>query len=79
LATPIGALSGKSTQVILPAVVSIIAVGGSEVPAAGFFGAVFAWGVEVCDTSCNEEKIIRIVSSLRIVAPGNRAGMKKQK
>src|SRR5215469_536561 len=38
-ATPIGALSGKSVQVILPTVVSMMATGFGPAGAAGFAGA----------------------------------------
>ena len=78
LATPIGALSGKSVQVSLPAVVSMMAVGPAvgdaaglaAAAAAGFFaGADFAAGA-VCDQTAEHmaeitkqiERLIRMDS-----------------
>jgi hypothetical protein len=66
LATPIGALSGKSVQVILPAVVLMIAVGCN--------GAGFAAVDEEEDAACAAAKLaIRIIptgiNTLRMDAP----------
>src|SRR5579872_5094372 len=49
----------------------MIAVGGSAVAAEGFLATgFFAAGAAVCDMSCREEKAIRRISTLRMVAPG---------
>ncbi len=50
-ATPIGALSGNSVQVIFPAVVSIIAVGFAGVcaVAAGLVAVLAAWWLRLAE------------------------------
>jgi hypothetical protein len=60
LATPMGALSGKSVQVSLPAVVSITAVGWAEAVA----------GL-ACDHNVSEDKRITEtrIKHLRMAAP----------
>src|ERR1700687_1109355 len=66
LATPIGALSGKSVQVSLPAVVSITAVGPPEA-AAGL-----AWDHNVSeDRKMTETRIkhLRMGASLSVISP----------
>src|SRR6478672_10359569 len=71
-ATPIGALSGNSVHVILPAVVSMVAVGCDEVPAAAGFAAVLALAEDgalgaVCAHAKPIIKIIpRITSAFRM-------------
>src|SRR5512141_3048004 len=73
-ATPIGALSGNSVHVILPAVVSMVAVGCDEAAAAGF-AAVPALVedcelVAVCAPAKPVSRIIpRITSAFRMDAP----------
>jgi hypothetical protein len=86
LATPIGALSGKSVQVILPAVVSMMATGSPDdvvaaglaaVVAAGFFaGAVLGAGV-VCENAAehNTVTVRRTEYTTRMEAPGCRASL----
>src|SRR5437899_5754741 len=69
LATPSGALSGKSVHVILPAVVSIIAVGGPELAAAGiFFTAGLAAGVGAVWDIKGSEETKRMIRCLRMLA-----------
>src|SRR5207302_8748497 len=79
--TPSGALSGKSLQVILPAAVSITAVGPADIVAGCFTAGVFLAG-DVCAHAASDvremsERIainlhminLRIVA-LCIIAPG---------
>jgi hypothetical protein len=73
-ATPIGALSGNSVQVIFPAVVSMIAVGLALVAAAAGFVAVVAafWPtIPVCAIAANgiAHAIPKIATALRINTP----------
>src|SRR5207302_3059496 len=72
--TPSGALSGKSLQVILPAAVSITAVGPADIVAGGFTAGVFLAG-DVCAHApsdvreMNERIVINLhMINLRIVA-----------
>jgi hypothetical protein len=58
-----GALSGKSVHLKLPAVVSMMAVGGAVLTAGLFVG------VEVCETTYTEQKMRPAMSDLRIIAP----------
>src|SRR5215467_6481930 len=68
-ATPSGALSGKSLQVILPAVVSMMALGPAEV-APGFAGAALFAGAACVRASSDDRKISKRISvNLRIDAP----------
>src|SRR5438874_11704762 len=66
-ATPSGALSGKSLQVILPAAVSITAVGPADIVAGGFTAGVFLAG-DVCAHAPSDVREIseRIAINLRI-------------
>src|ERR1700687_823730 len=50
LATPIGAWLGNNTQVRLPILVTMIAVGCAGAATTGFFTAGLAAGAAVCDT-----------------------------
>jgi len=70
-ATPIGALSGKSWQVSLPAVVSIIAVGEAGLAAViGLFAAGFVVFAAVCDIKGIVDIIRNMIRDLRMLAPG---------
>src|SRR6266851_2273519 len=69
LATPIGALSGNSVQVSLPAVVSMIATGCAAAAAMGFFTAGLVAGLgAVCDIR-GKEASKRKIRYLRMSAP----------
>src|SRR5207253_11107209 len=66
--TPSGALSGKSLQVILPAAVSITAVGPADIVAGGFTAGVFLAG-DVCAHAASDVREMggRIAINLRIL------------
>src|SRR5438445_940127 len=67
-ATPSGALSGKSLQVILPAAVSITAVGPADVVAGGFAAGVFLAGAACAHAASDvREMSERIAIHLRII------------
>src|SRR5204863_2567142 len=73
-ATPSGALSGKSLQVILPAAVSITAVGPADVVAGGFAAGVFLAGVACAHAASDVREMSERIAinlhmiNLRIVA-----------